>query len=175
MAKGGKVEHKNEQVETAPTEKMQSSLPPDAVAEVLKNGHFLFSVEKPHVKPRANLSQDEAIKFLTKRGFLVEPSIGVYPNKEGVPTPENSIMVHNVSKADLPFLYQMAQDHGQESAIYSRGLNHEARYLNGPQAGFIARGKGTAIHQVEPENFYTKTKNGLIFSHDIDWDNLHKA
>jgi len=171
MAKGGKVEHKaNEHKE----EKMKSSVSPDMGAQILSNGHFLMSAEAPHVEPKLKMSHKSAFKFLKDHGFDVEEALGKYPNKEGIPTLENSFLIHNVNEDHLPFLYNFARDLGQESAIHSKGLKHEFRYLNGDNAGSYHRGAGTEIHMEEPENYYTKTKNGLIFSHDIDFNNTYK-
>lgn len=180
MAKGGKVEHKKspelsveqETIENVP-EKMKLSIPPEAAHEVLRQSHFIFSPSNPHEKPELNLSPDQVMKLLKDQGMLAEEAFGVYPNKEGVPTPEPSIVVHDVKDEHLPQLFELARMLGQESAIHSKGGHHTARYLNGENAGKLVRGKGTQVHEEEPENYYTKTKNGLIFSHDIDWDHLH--
>ena len=141
---------------------------PMAVAsQVLNNPHVLFSPANALYDKQIDMTPDEVLELLKRKGLVAEPAIGKYGEVEP------SIMVHNVEHHHIPFLFDLAKKLGQESAIYSSGGKHEAHYLNGPNTGKVARGMGTALHEKEPENFYTKTKNGLIFSHDIDWDNLH--
>jgi hypothetical protein len=160
MAKGGKVENEKKQEQMVPVSR-------DMAQAVLQQPHFLFTSENPHVTPALKMSYEATLDALKKMGFVAEPAQGKYGAEEP------SIMVHNVSPEQVPNLKRFAKALGQESAIYSVGGKHEAHYLNGKNEGKVARGEGTEIHDKEPENFYTKTKNGLIFSHQIDWDNLY--
>jgi len=185
MAKGGKVENKKqpkqENIKIVEDDMFEPKATPEALEkmgakpfihpkvakDVLASPHVLFSPGNPLYPVSAKMTPDEVLEFVKDHGLIAEPAIGKYGDVEP------SIMVHNVKRNQLPFLFELAKKLGQESIIHSEGGNHEAHYLNGPNTGKIARGVGTAIHEKEPENFYTKTKNGLIFSHDIDWENLH--
>ncbi len=150
-------------------EKKQEQMTPvsrDMAQAVLMKPHFLFSVEhtNPEIKPEVRSTREQALEHLRKIGMVAEPAQGNY---EGYREP--SIMVHTVTPEDVAYLYNFARRHGQESAIFSSGGKHEARYLNGPHEGKVVRGEGTEIHEEEPEDYYTKTENGLIFGHKIDW------
>ena len=166
MAKGGKVENKKQEQKVEKQEAGEQ-VPMHVASEVLKNPHMLFSPANALFKKTLDLTPDEVLGLLQSKGIIAEPAIGKYGEVEP------SIVVHNVAHHHVPFLMDLAKQLGQESAILSSNGKHEAHYLNGPNTGKVARGMGTIIHDKEPENFYTKTKNGLIFSHDIDWDNLH--
>jgi hypothetical protein len=161
MAKGGKVEHK----EPVHKETEHHIVPKEVAIEVLRKPHFLFSASNPHVEPEVSMTPDQVLKALQEQGYTAEHAQGKYNDEEP------SIMVHNISPEHAGHLMKLAKRLGQESAIYSSGGRHEAHYLNGPKTGMVAHGEGTEVHEHEPENFYTKTKNGLIFSHNIDWDN----
>lgn len=163
MAKGGKVEHKNEKAK----QHNEEQVPMHVASEVLKNPHVIFSPSNPLFDKTLDMTPDEVLDMLKSKGLIAEAAMGKYGQAEP------SIIVHNVQPHHVPFLFDLAKQLGQESAILSANGKHEGHYLNGPNTGKVARGMGTAIHSKEPENFYTKTKNGLIFSHDIDWDNLH--
>ena len=164
MAKGGKVEHKNEK---AGQQHNEEQVPMHVASEVLKNPHVIFSPSNPLFDKTLDMTPDEVLDMLKSKGLIAEAAMGKYGEAEP------SIIVHNVEHHHVPFLFDLAKQLGQESAILSANGKHEGHYLNGPNTGKVARGMGTMIHNKEPENFYTKTKNGLIFSHDIDWDNLH--
>jgi hypothetical protein len=159
MAKGGKVGNKNQI-------KQPEMVPVEVQKEILNRPHFIFSAANPAVKPDVNASPDEVIELLQSQGYPVEQAKGKYGAEEP------SIIVHNVSPKQVSSLMKLAKQLGQESAIFSVGGKHEAHYLNGQNEGMIARGEGTEVHDKEPEDFYTKTPNGLIFSHNINWDNL---
>lgn len=163
MAKGGKVENEKKQEQT---QEQVAPVSREVAQEVLRNPHFLFSVEhtNPDIKPEIRATREQALNHLREIGMVAEPAQGNY---EGYKEP--SIMVHNVTPEDVAYLYDFARRHGQESAIFSVGGKHEARYLNGPHKGKVVRGEGTEIHEKEPEDYYTKTENGLIFGHKIDW------
>lgn len=163
MAQGGKVENEKKQEQS----EQGTPVPREVAQEVLRNPHFLFTSENPHVKPALKMSYEDTLSALKDMGYIAEPAQGKYGAEEP------SIMVHNVTPEQVGHLKKFAKALGQESAIYSIGGKHEAHYLNGEKEGKIARGEGTMIHDKEPEDFYTKTKNGLIFAHQIDWDNLH--
>ena len=169
MAKGGKVkhEHKPEQhIETEATEQPMEAVHPEMAIEVLRKPHFLFSPANPLYKVTKHMSPDQVLEHLNERGYMAEPAIGKYGSSEP------SIMVHGVEEKHVPHLLKLAQQLGQESAIYSKNGEHEAHILNGPNKGMISYGRGTDIFEKEPEDFYTKTKNGLIFSHKgLDFDN----
>jgi hypothetical protein len=168
MAKGGKVENEKKDQKAEKQPAAESHQVPMAVAsEVLKNPHMLFSPANALFKKTLDLTPDEVLELLHSKGIVAEPAMGKYGEVEP------SIVVHNVEHHHVPFILDLAKQLGQESAIMSANGKHEAHYLNGPNEGKVARGMGTVIHGKEPDNFYTKTKNGLIFSHNIDWDNLH--
>jgi hypothetical protein len=168
MAKGGKVENEKKDQKAEKQPAAESHQVPMAVAsEVLKNPHMLFSPANALFKKTLNLTPDQVLELLHSKGIVAEPAMGKYGEVEP------SIVVHNVEHHHVPFVLDLAKQLGQESAIMSANGKHEAHYLNGPNEGKVARGMGTVIHGKEPDNFYTKTKNGLIFSHNIDWDNLH--
>jgi hypothetical protein len=168
MAKGGKVENEKKDQKAEKQPAAESHQVPMAVAsEVLKNPHMLFSPANALFKKTLDLTPDQVLGLLHSKGIVAEPAMGKYGEVEP------SIVVHNVEHHHVPFILDLAKQLGQESAIMSANGKHEAHYLNGPNEGKVARGMGTVIHGKEPDNFYTKTKNGLIFSHNIDWDNLH--
>ena len=144
MAKGGKVQHK-------PTD--------------LNTAHFLFSAENPHVEPKLKMNHKQVLATLKKQGYPAEEVQGKYGQ------PETSIMVHGIKEKHVAPLMKLAKDLGQESAIVSNNGRHQAHYLNGEHEGQMAVGEGTQIHDKEPDNFYTKMKNGTTFTHNIDWDN----
>jgi len=167
MAKGGKVEKKQEQKQVEQKAEQHETVPVEVAHSVVNQPHVLFSPANALFPKELDMTPDEVLELVKSEGLIAEPAIGKYGEVEP------SIMVHNVQDHHIPFLFELARKLGQESAIYSKGGRHEAHILNGPNAGKIARGMGTIIHEKEPENFYTKTKNGLIFAHDIDFDNLH--
>jgi hypothetical protein len=169
MAKGGKVDNKKqESVEQTTQSGEKPFVHPEMQKQVLNESHVLFSPSNALHPVSLKMTPDEVLDFVKSHGFVAEPAIGAY---EG--TREPSIMVHNVPRGKLPFLFDLAKQLGQDSIIHSEGGHHEAHYLNGPNEGKVARGFGTAIHEKEPDDFYTKTKNGLVFSHNIVWDKLY--
>ena len=176
MAKGGKVEHKakehkSEEVMTDNTELAAPASTMDKEAQhlILRRPHFLFSPGNPQHPVTSNMTPPEVLKYLTKQGYRAEPAIGKFFG-----TTEPSIMVHDVSEKHVPHLLKLAKHLGQDSAIYSNQGQHKWIYTNGEKEGMHHRGSNTEIHEVEPEDLYTKTQNGLLFRHDFDFDNLHK-
>jgi hypothetical protein len=47
-------------------------------------------------------------------------------------------------------------------------------YLNGEKANQYHVGSGTQVHSQEPEDFYSTSSSGIHFTHNFDFDKLHK-
>jgi len=131
--------------------------------------HFIFSVEHPQY-PQENklkMTHDQMLQFLSDRGYHAEPLHSKYGDEE------QSIIIHNPPKHAINHLFKLAHRSGQESSIYSDGYNHEMHYHHGDNAGRHLKGQGTHHHKKEPEDFYSKTKDGTFFTHSFNWDEQH--
>jgi len=110
--------------------------------------HFIFTTENPMYQPKITPpSVDQVIEWLKLQGEDAQEVAGHYGS------PERSILVKNPK--NVAGLHQLAQDSGQESAIYSNNGNHELRYLNGDKKGKVLRGRGTEVFAQAPADFYT--------------------
>ena len=132
--------------------------------------HVIFSVENPSHPSKFTLTHDEALKMLHNKGYNAEEMTGHYGN-----VPEKSILVHNPPKHTIKHLFNLAQKLGQETAIVSNGHSHELHYLNGDKSGKHYKGSGTLFHtSTNPEDNYSQLNTGEKFSHNFDFDNLHR-
>lgn len=129
--------------------------------------HFIFSAEKPYHPANLEMSHEDAIKFLSDKGYDVEEMEGKYGEKE------RSILIHNPPKTTHRHLMNFARNLGQDSAIISNGYDHEMHYLNGPKAGMHHKGKGTVLHQDAPADYYSTLNDGTHFTHAFDFDKVH--
>lgn len=131
--------------------------------------HFIFSVEHPRYpeQNRLKMNHDQMLQFLQDRGYHAESLQGKYGDEE------KSIIVHNPPKHAVNHLFNLAHKSGQESSIYSDGYNHEMHYHHGENAGKHLKGQGTHHHKKEPDDFYSKTQDGTIFTHSFNWDEQH--
>lgn len=133
-----------------------------------KKRHYIFSAENPKFPVQQEMSHEDTIKYLKRRGFKVEGAIGKYDGKS-----ENSIIVYQPTKKQKHFLNRLAKRLGQESGLYSDGQAHELHYLNGENEGKMHTGYGSKFYDEEPENNYTTLSDGTHFSHTIDWKKMH--
>lgn len=127
--------------------------------------HFIFSAENPYYDQKLNMSHDDVISFLKKKGYNVEEMDGHYGNSE------LSIIVHEPPEESIPYLHKLAQDLGQESGIHSDGTNHEMHFYGGENAGKFVRGSGTNFHKIQPKDYYSLMNDGTLFTHNMDMDN----
>jgi hypothetical protein len=140
--------------------------------EQLDRPHFLFTSENPmQARPGTrNVDRDTILQELQKKGWDAEATSGKYGIKE------KSIIVNNVSPEQAEELHKIAAELGQQSGIYSNGINHEMRYYAGDNAGESAYGKGTQYHgESIPDDDYTTLSNGQSFAHNFDFKNLKKS
>jgi len=126
--------------------------------------HFIFSAENPLHESRIQMTHDEAIDFLTSKGYDVEGMNGKYG------TEERSIIIHNPPKNAFKHLNNFASSLGQDSAIISDGYNHEMHYVNGPKKGRHHKGESTVFHKEAPADFYSTLNDGSHFTHGFDFD-----
>jgi hypothetical protein len=132
--------------------------------------HVIFSVENPKHPLKFSMSHEDALKMLRNKGYNAEEMTGHYGN-----VPEKSILVHNPPKHTVKHLFNLAQALGQESAIISNGHSHELHYLNGEKTGKHHKGSGTLFYaSTNPEDNYSQLSTGDKFSHNFDFDTLHK-
>ena len=137
----------------------------------LRNGkpHFIFSVENPKFPTEHNMSHQETLNELKSKNFKVHDIKGRYDGKD-----ENSIMVEDPAPSAVKSLLEFAKKSGQESAIYSDGKgNHECHYLHGDKANKHVKGFGTSTPITPPDDNFSTMKDGTMFAHSIDWDNLY--
>jgi hypothetical protein len=130
--------------------------------------HSMFSVENAHHPTQFSATHEKMLNKLKEKGFDVEHLNGKYGNEE------NSILVKNPSERQKSVLNHLARKLGQDSIIHSDGKNHEMLYLNGEKAGQYVKGSGIVIHEQKPDDFYSTTSSGIHFSHNFDFDKLHK-
>lgn len=123
--------------------------------------HALLSGDKPRFTPRVSGDNDSMLAALLAMGEDAIETRGHY----GVP--ERSIMVR--SPKDVEGIKTLARDYGQESVLFSDGLNHQMTYLQGRWNGGVNPGSGTVFHESEPEDFYTVLPDGTIFTHTIEF------
>jgi hypothetical protein len=134
-----------------------------------KKPHVLMSVEEPRFEVTHHTTHEDTINDLRAKGFKVHPLAGKYGGKM-----ENSMMIENPSPTAVKALMQLAKQTGQESIIYSDGNgSHEYHYVNGENEGKHHKGFGTSIPLVAPEDYFSTMEDGTMFSHSIDFDNLH--
>lgn len=153
--------------------KFKSQSQPLAMSELKKNqslgNHIIFSMDNPeHGQPDAN-AHPNMISHLQSMGADVHEAQGKYGK------PERSIIVRNPSEHVKNHIVSSAHAQGQDSIIQSDGQQHKMIYLNGPHVGMHHAGMGTEYHQQEPADFYTKMSDGTMFSHNFDFNKLHKA
>ena len=137
-----------------------------------KEPHFIFSVENPLFPEKQNKQMDhnDMVQKLNKLGFKAQGIHGQYGGEE-----ERSILVHNPSKKQTEQLHKLAAAHGQESGIYSDGVNHELHFYHGDNEGYYSKGKGTVFFNNKPDDHFshlgTEDKGGdKFFRHNIDTD-----
>ena len=130
--------------------------------------HFIFSAENPLHESQLQMTHDEAIDFLTSKGYNVEGMSGKYG------TEERSILVHNPPKNSWKHLNSFAASLGQDSSIISDGYNHEMHYLNGSKKGRHHKGESTVFHKDAPADFFSTLEDGSHFTHAFDWDKTHR-
>lgn len=137
-----------------------------------KEPHFIFSVENPVYpeKQSKEMGHNDMIQNLNKLGYKAQGIHGKYGGEE-----ENSILVHNPSKDQIKQLHTLAAAHGQESGLYSDGVNHELHFYHGDNAGFYNKGKGTVLFDKKPDDHFshlgTADKGGdKFFRHGLDFE-----
>jgi hypothetical protein len=130
--------------------------------------HFIFSAENPLHPSKIKMNHQEVVEFLQNHGYKPQEMEGKYGS------PEKSILINNPSKKAIKHLRKLVRNLGQETAIYSDGYNHELHYLNGENAGTHQKGQGTNVHKKTPEDFYSKMKDGTIFTHNFS-DEFHPS
>lgn len=130
--------------------------------------HVIFSAEQPYHPAKLDMNHEQAVKFLSDKGYDVEEMKGKYGGEE------RSILVHNPPKNTHRHLVDFARNLGQDSAIVSDGHKHEMHYLHGDKAGLHHKGEGTVLHQDAPEDYYSTLHDGTHFTHGFDFDRVHK-
>ncbi len=142
-----------------------------------KEPHYIFSVENPVYpeKQTKQMGHNEMIQKLDKLGYKAQGIHGQYGGEE-----ENSILVHNPSKEQVGQLHKLAAAHGQESGVYSDGVNHELHYYHGDNAGFYHKGKGTVMFDQKPDDHFSHLgqadKGGdKFFRHNLDFESQFQA
>jgi hypothetical protein len=131
--------------------------------------HILFSVDNPLHGQHNPAAHDSMINTLKSNNVYFEEVEGKYSGAK-----ERSIMVHNPDMKMHKAIEKILKDQGQESYIVSDGQKHKMKFLNGPHEGKFHQGSGTIFHQFEPEDGFSKTKSGKIFTHNFDFSNLYK-
>lgn len=141
----------------------------EKISHFFTQPHSIFSVENPYHPTSHSISHEDMMNKLKNKGFDIEPLKGKYGNEE------NSIVVKNPSEQQKNVLNHIARKLGQDSIIHSDGQNHQMLYLHGEKAGKHLKGVGTQIHNQQPDDFYSTTTSGTHFTHNFDFDNLHKS
>ncbi len=139
-----------------------------------KEPHFIFSVENPLFpeKQSKQMDHNEMVQKLNKLGYKAQGIHGQYGGEE-----ERSILVHNPSKKQTEQLHRLAAAHGQESGIYSDGVNHELHFYHGDNSDFYNKGKGTVLFDNKPDDHFshlgTSDKGGdKFFRHNVDFESF---
>jgi len=130
--------------------------------------HFIFSAQNPMHESKLQMTHEEAIEFLTSKGYNVESMDGMYGSAE------KSILVHNPPKGSWRHLNNFASSLGQDSSIISDGYKHEMHYLNGPRKGRHHKGESTVFHKDTPADFFSTLEDGSHFTHGFDFEKTHK-
>lgn len=131
--------------------------------------HMIFSMDNPKYGQHDENAHPNMLSQLKTMGADVHEAQGKYGK------PERSIIVRSPAEQIKNHIISSAHANGQDSIILSNGNEHKMIYLNGPHVGMHHAGIGTEYHQQEPSDFYTKMSNGTMFSHNFDFDKLHKA
>ena len=146
---------------------------PLMLSELRKNqslgDHMIFSMDNPSHGQHDGNAHPNMLSQLKSMGADVHEAQGKYGK------PERSIIVRSPSEQIRNHVVSSAHANGQDSIILSNGNEHKMVYLNGEHVGMHHAGIGTQYHEQEPEDFYTKMSNGTMFSHNFDFDKLHKA
>ena len=130
--------------------------------------HYIFSAENPLHPSKLQMSHEDVINFLKKKGYNAEEMSGKYGSEE------KSILIHNPPKNSLKHLNNFAAALGQESSIISDGYKHEMHYLNGTKAGRHYKGEGTVFHKKQPSDYYSTLSDGTQFTHGFNTEETHK-
>lgn len=133
-----------------------------------KKPHFIFSAENPLYPSKLNMTHEQVVDHLNKKGYKTEEVDGKYGDEE------RSILVHNPPKHAIKNLKKLASKLGQESSIYSDGQKHEMHYHHGENAGKYNKGYGTNFYSEKPDDFYTTLSDGTHFAHNLDLDNFYE-
>jgi hypothetical protein len=124
----------------------------------------MISGENP--KFPAQASGHEAMgQAIQQMGLKAEPRAGRYGS------PEKSWMVYGPTREQM---FQLGQQFGQESVVYSQGGKHELLYSNGPNTGRFHPALDHEWFQSEPEDYYTHMPElGGYLRLNFDWNTLH--
>jgi len=133
--------------------------------EKIEQPHFIFSAQNPRYPTQSKMTHEQTMNHLKSKGYRAEELHSKYGE------PEKSIMVRNPH--NVQYLHQLAHNLGQESSIYSTGNHHELHFHHGQNAGNFAQGSGTKFHPQKPKDFYSTTKQGIHFTHNLDLNKLY--
>lgn len=128
--------------------------------------HIILSAENPYHPTEASMTHEQVKEMLENKGYDVEEMKGKYGGLE------RSLIIKNPPKHSFKHFYELARKLGQDSLIFSNGHEHELHYVNGPKSGKHQKGQGTAIHNQEPDDFYSTLDDGTHFTHNFS-DDLH--
>ncbi|HLD91695.1 MAG TPA: hypothetical protein VI911_11910 [Patescibacteria group bacterium] len=135
--------------------------------------HFIFSTENPRYPTKTKMTHEDVLDLLRDKGYDAHEMYGVDEIEGKYGDKEKSILIHNPHIRSIPHLHQLVQALGQESSLYSSGLNSELHFHSGPNAGQHMKGTGTDIPKVKPNDNYSETKDGMVFQHNMDHENLY--
>lgn len=142
--------------------------------------HLVFSAENPLHPPKVDKmpSHDEVVRFLESVGEKVFEATWERGGQK-----KKSIFV--LEPKNINGLYQLAEDLGQESVIFSQNGRHELKYLNGPQRGKSIHTDQMTIFPEPPDDNYTTIHmpggNCFYFRYNFDLgdgksgENLNKS
>ncbi len=140
----------------------------EGTSNKLSSPHILFSMQNSVYGKHKDADHDSMVKTLKGMGADVEEVYGSYGNK-----PEKSILVINPSRDISTAIHYLATKNGQESVLHSDGKNHELHFLNGEMKGKHVKGSGTDYHSETPQTNYSKLPDGTVFSHKLDFNQIH--
>lgn len=130
--------------------------------------HIIFSMENPAHGKHEEGAHDAMVQTLKSHGAHFEENQGQYGGAK-----ERSITLHNPDKGLHDAVVNLLQKQGQESYIVSNGQHHKMKFLNGENAGKHIRGSGVQHHEQEPQDNFTKSKDGKIYSYNFDFSKIH--
>lgn len=147
---------------------------------LLKQPHVIFSLENPAHPVSVHLATESGRKMAIDalndaKGGKAFPVSGKWSHDGKNFSHENSIMISNPTDSQKRIATELARRTGQTSILFSDGKNHKNIIVNGENIGKHNKGSGTKLDsEINPTaDYQTTMPDGTIFSHIVDFDNLH--